>query len=64
MYRDGGVRIGWDGVKVKTSGSSAHAALVMPSIAGGGEDRAPGPGPPTPTSGEIDRTKTKSSDQR
>jgi len=36
----------------------------MGSIAGGGEDRAPGPGPPTPTSGEIDRTKTKSSDQR
>ena len=64
MYRDGVVRIGWDGVGGKTSGISAHAALVMPSIAGGGEDHAPAPGPPTPTSGEIDRTKTKSSDQR
>jgi len=38
-------------------------ALVMPSIAGG-EDHAPAPGPPTPTSGEIDWTKTNSSDQR
>ena len=64
MYRDGVVRIGRDGVGGKTSGISAHAALVMPSIAGGGEDRAPAQGAPTPTSGEIDWTKTKSSDQR
>ena len=65
MYRDGVVRIGRDGVGGKTSGISSPptlSALVMPSIAGGGEDHAPAPG--APTSGEIDWTETKSSDQR
>ena len=62
MNREEVVRIGRDGVGGKTSGISAHAALVMPSIAGGGEGHAPAPG--ATTSGEIDGTKTKSSDQR